>query len=285
LDKIKVIIVKPNEEPRVEEIGHELEDLQNFVGGLIQYVELEDNVVLICNEEGKLRGLTPNRKVGNDVIVGDFIIVGIEDEDETSLTDDQIEKYTKEFTLQNEPICKELSIKEVQELKGDYLILQGCGGDLQEWIDGIKEMFIEQKVIEKQDFQFKEVYSFKNKDATNMLFGLDGLNVGRLAIVRLGMTEQFGAMWLSDYKDNGYIKVEEKVKPRCELIGQDGNIFNLMGIASRTLKRNKMSEQATEMCNRITSSGSYEEALGIISEYVEITGKEDEEDFEYEDDD
>ena len=284
MDKIKVIIVKPNEEPRVEEIGHELEDLQNFVGGLIQYVELEDNVVLICNEEGKLRGLTPNRKVGNDVIVGDFIIVGIEDEDETSLTDDQIEKYTKEFTLQNEPICKELSIKEVQELKGDYLILQGCGGDLQEWIDGIKEMFIEQKVIEKQDFQFKEVYSFINKDATNMLFGLDGLNVGRLAIVRLGMTEQFGAMWLSDYKDNGYIKVEEKVKPRCELIGQDGNIFNLMGIASRTLKRNKMSEQATEMCNRITSSGSYEEALGIISEYVEITGKEDEEDFEYEDD-
>ena len=30
-------------------------------------------------------------------------------------------------------------------------------------------------------------------------------------------------------------------KPKCPLIGQDGNIFNLMGIASKTLKRNGMS--------------------------------------------
>ena len=74
-------------------------------------------------------------------------------------------------------------------------------------------------------------------------------------------------------------------KPKCELIGKDGNIFNLMGIASKTLKRNNMSEEATEMCNRITSSKSYDEALYIISEYVEATGPEDEEDFEYEEDD
>ena len=42
-------------------------------------------------------------------------------------------------------------------------------------------------------------------------------------------------------------------KPKCPLIGQNGNIFNLMGIASRTLKRNGMSNESKEMCSRITS--------------------------------
>lgn len=60
-------------------------------------------------------------------------------------------------------------------------------------------------------------------------------------------------------------------RPKCALIGQDGNIFNLMGIASRTLKNNDMRDLATEMCNRITSSKSYDEALCILGEYVEIT--------------
>lgn len=73
-------------------------------------------------------------------------------------------------------------------------------------------------------------------------------------------------------------------KPKCPLIGQDGNIFNLMGIASRTLKRNGMSNESKEMCSRITSSGSYDEALSIIDEYVEITSVDEEEteDFEIE---
>jgi len=73
-------------------------------------------------------------------------------------------------------------------------------------------------------------------------------------------------------------------KPKCPLIGQDGNIFNLMGIASKTLKRNGMYDEAKEMCSRITSSGSYDEALSIIDEYVEITSVDEEEteDFEIE---
>ncbi len=34
-----------------------------------------------------------------------------------------------------------------------------------------------------------------------------------------------------------------------------------MGIASKTLKRNGMYDEAKEMCSRITSLGSYYEAL------------------------
>ena len=64
-------------------------------------------------------------------------------------------------------------------------------------------------------------------------------------------------------------------KPNCPLIGQDGNIFNLVGIASRTLKRNGLSDKASEMTSKIFKSGSYEEALGIIGEYVNITSVDD----------
>ena len=79
-------------------------------------------------------------------------------------------------------------------------------------------------------------------------------------------------------------------KPNCPLIGQDGNIFNLMGIASRTLREHGMSEQATEMCERIRNCGSYYSALAVIGEYVTITSVDGEDDgeeldntFEYED--
>lgn len=70
-------------------------------------------------------------------------------------------------------------------------------------------------------------------------------------------------------------------KPKCALIGEDGNIFNLIGIASKTLKRNDMRELAEEMCNKITSGAkSYDEALCIIDEYVEITSREEMEEWE-----
>lgn len=68
----------------------------------------------------------------------------------------------------------------------------------------------------------------------------------------------------------------KKEKPKCALIGKDGNIFNLMGIASRALKTNGMSEEAKEMVEKIeTTAKSYDEALNIISDYVEIVGEED----------
>ena len=58
-------------------------------------------------------------------------------------------------------------------------------------------------------------------------------------------------------------------KPKMQLIGQDGNIFAIMGRASRLLKNAGQSDKAKEMCNRVTASQSYSEALNIVSEYVE----------------
>ena len=68
----------------------------------------------------------------------------------------------------------------------------------------------------------------------------------------------------------------EPEKPDCALIGQDGNIFNLVGIAARTLREHGLSDQAKEMKDRVFASGSYGEALCIIGEYVNITDTEQE---------
>ena len=61
-------------------------------------------------------------------------------------------------------------------------------------------------------------------------------------------------------------------KPECKLIGQDGNIFNLMGIVGKTLRQNDLPEQADEMAERIMGgeAESYSQALAILMEYVDI---------------
>ena len=58
-------------------------------------------------------------------------------------------------------------------------------------------------------------------------------------------------------------------RPKMKLVGQDGNIFAILGRASRLLKKNGQPEQAKEMADRVYQSGNYRQALSIISEYVE----------------
>ena len=58
-------------------------------------------------------------------------------------------------------------------------------------------------------------------------------------------------------------------KPKMQLIGQDGNIFAIMGRASRLLKSSGQGDKAKEMRDRVMSCDSYQKALNIISEYVE----------------
>lgn len=179
-------------------------------------------------------------------------------------------------------LVTEITTDELRSMKGkEGLVLQGCGGDLDEWVDGVNEMLTESGILQNGT-KFTDVYSFENNGLTNLLFPFDknvNLDIGKLAMWRIATHEQFNAKWLTDYVDNflnGFIDESmnsESEKPDCELIGQDGNIFSLMGIASRTLRDNGMAEQATEMCNRIQNGAeSYYQALGIIGEYVNITG-------------
>lgn len=57
---------------------------------------------------------------------------------------------------------------------------------------------------------------------------------------------------------------QEHKKPSCPLVGQNGNIFNLMAVASQALRQNGMTAEAKELQNRIMGGDchSYEEAWG-----------------------
>ena len=159
----------------------------------------------------------------------------------------------------------------------DALILQGCGGEPQEWLDGINDLFTNEGIL-LNGTRFQDCSVFEHNDLTCIMFPFEGveLNIGKLAMWRIQTRSNYGGTWLSDYIPNyldnpDYAEEPAMKKPDCPLIGQDGNIFNLLGIASRTLKNHDMADEASEMRNRVMGSGSYDEALSIIGEYVNIT--------------
>lgn len=105
--KISVLLVEPNKYPKMIEIDDTLEAMQAVVGGDIEeYMPFEDEVAIICNEEGKVNGLPPNRAVYEensremlDIICGKFFIAyaPFEAERFQSLPPDLAEKYREKF--------------------------------------------------------------------------------------------------------------------------------------------------------------------------------------------
>jgi hypothetical protein len=61
-------------------------------------------------------------------------------------------------------------------------------------------------------------------------------------------------------------------KPRCKLVGTDGNVFALMGRVRSVLMQYGLKDQAREMAERITTqAGDYHHALAIMMEYVDVS--------------
>ena len=63
-EKIRVLALLPTEYAKMVTIDNTLEAMQQFVGGLIECLPMDDpeaDIVLVCNDEGKLLQLPPNR--------------------------------------------------------------------------------------------------------------------------------------------------------------------------------------------------------------------------------
>lgn len=179
---------------------------------------------------------------------------------------------------------KNITTDDLRRMKdSEGIIFQGCGGNPQEWVDGINELLTESKIL-LNGTRFSDVYQFQHDDLTCLLFPFSNdvqLDTGKLTMWRLETYSQFGGTWLSDFVENTLGGFESgRVKPDCALIGTDSNIFALSGKAARTLKQNGMSAEADEMIKKVMSSGSYEEALGVISDYVNVTDGSEPEDFD-----
>lgn len=99
-----VLLVQPNAYPKKISVGTELEDLQAMVGGDIEVTyPFEDEVAIILNESGKINGLPLNRAIYTedgdmqDIYAGDFLVVGLTEDDFGSLTSEQMQKFEKQF--------------------------------------------------------------------------------------------------------------------------------------------------------------------------------------------
>ena len=110
-EKISVLLVEPGKYPRMIEIEDSLEAMQRVVGGDIEeFMPYEEEIAIICNEEGKMNGMLPNRAIYSepegakgremvDIIFGQFFIAyaPIESENFQSLPKNLAEKYKEKF--------------------------------------------------------------------------------------------------------------------------------------------------------------------------------------------
>ena len=103
-EKLTVLVVEPMKEPYVKEIAPGLHALQTEVGGdIAASYPFDDPVGLVLNDEGKLIGLELNRSLRDehgeiyDIVAGTFLVVGLGEENFTSLPSEMIQKYTEQF--------------------------------------------------------------------------------------------------------------------------------------------------------------------------------------------
>ena len=102
-DKITVVFLEPGKLARIEQIDASLEGLQGAVGGYIEAMyPFEEQVCVICNEEGKINGIPWNRAIRMDgqildVIAGPFFICDCRGENFGSLSAEPQRRYLKLF--------------------------------------------------------------------------------------------------------------------------------------------------------------------------------------------
>ena len=104
---IQVVLVEPGKLARIAEVGTTLEAMQRTVGGSIEaYYPFEEQVCIVCNEEGKINGLPLNRAIRDadtgdiaDIIAGTFFICDCSGESFGSLSKEQQKRYLEKYRL------------------------------------------------------------------------------------------------------------------------------------------------------------------------------------------
>ena len=117
-ETIRVVLVEPGKYARAVDISHSLEAMQKIVGGYIEaYYPFEEDVCIVCNDEGKINRMELNRAVYGkngkiaDIIAGPFFVCDCSGENFGSLNDEQLKKYTEMYR------CPEYFFRINEELK------------------------------------------------------------------------------------------------------------------------------------------------------------------------
>ena len=126
---MRILLIEPGRPPAVREIDGSLYSMQTLVGGTIQALyPFEDEVALICNDDGKCLDLPLNRALylpesGQlyDIIAGTFFLCGASKDSEVfvSLTETQIHRYQQRFAV----------LEYYVRIGGQLLMIRNEGGD------------------------------------------------------------------------------------------------------------------------------------------------------------
>lgn len=104
--------------------------------------------------------------------------------------------------------------EKLKQMRGqEGLILQGCGGAAEEWLDGINDLLTKAGIL-LEGSRFERCMVFEQEGVTNILFpfGEEKLCAGKLALWRIATHLNFGGIWLSDYLDIQFGNHEENTE-------------------------------------------------------------------------
>ena len=96
---LNVLVVEPDYAPYEKEVNG-LKEMQDVVGGLIQAIyPFEEQVAVVCNDEGLLLDMPFNRSMegGYGAVFGPFFVCGLGEDHFCSLTPEQVQTYKKKF--------------------------------------------------------------------------------------------------------------------------------------------------------------------------------------------
>ena len=142
MENLSVLLVEPGKCPKVIEIEDTLEAMQNIVGGDIEvYEPFDDEVAIVCNEEGKVKGLPLNRAIYSDrgeivdIIAGAFFVcyAPVDSDGFLSLPKELAEKYEECF---KEPESFNM------EAGGVMVIKNVWGHPAYEFLDGVGKYYV-----------------------------------------------------------------------------------------------------------------------------------------------
>ena len=78
---MKVFFKEPGKAIRQMNVPNELHVLQYLVGGYVESVTLFEDLVVLCDEDGRLKGLPYNCEVCGVTFCGPIVFVGVDGDD------------------------------------------------------------------------------------------------------------------------------------------------------------------------------------------------------------
>lgn len=94
---MRVIRKRPGQVPQIVDVENTLEALQFEVDGWIETVTFAEDACVICNEEGRIQGLPFNLELMGILFFGTILIVGVDGENFTDLSDAGVELMMREL--------------------------------------------------------------------------------------------------------------------------------------------------------------------------------------------